>query len=363
MTPAPGPEAEPPTSGRRPALLLAAAVVLFLVAVRTLGASVDLIAPVLRDAVGGFLAEPAAVLGVGWLAAYVLLNGSVVAALAVTLFASGVLATGGVYLMVAGSRLGAAAFVVLVGLLDYLQRGRRQRLRDALGLGLMAFLVAHTIYLPAAGLELLTPWEPGRRLAEAIGSLAVTVPRPGLLRPAVHRLGSSVGAPVLIAASLALLLGAIRLADRGARALDRERLQSRWLARLDRRAVSFGAGLALTAVTASVAFSVGVVVPLYNRGWVSRSQVLPYLLGANLATLIDTVLVGLALDSPVGTAVVLSLTAVVAALTGLAFAFYDGYVRLVERSLEAVTSSRPAFALFAASLVLVPLLLVLLPVV
>lgn len=59
-----------------------------------------------------------------WLVTYALTNGSVVAALALSLFQAGLVSLSEAFLMVAGSRLGGAAIVVLVGVFEYLQKRR-----------------------------------------------------------------------------------------------------------------------------------------------------------------------------------------------------------------------------------------------
>ncbi|MFB6352508.1 MAG: sodium:phosphate symporter, partial [Halobacteriales archaeon] len=87
-----------------------------------LGAATDAAAPLLRRALVTVVAGDAPSLGLGWLGAYAVANGSVVAALALSLFRADILSSSQLFLMVAGSRLGAAAIVVFIGAADYLQR-------------------------------------------------------------------------------------------------------------------------------------------------------------------------------------------------------------------------------------------------
>ena len=63
----------------------------------------------------------------------------------------------------------------------------------------------------------------------------------------------------------------------------------------------FGVGLATTALTLSVSISISLLVPLAARGYVRRENAWPYILGANVTTLVDTLFAG-ALVGPPGLA-------------------------------------------------------------
>lgn len=75
---------------------------LFLLAVRLLATATGELSPWLAGHLPDLLGGPRSTLAVGWLATYVLLNGSVVAALAVTLFVAGVVTLPQLYLVVVG---------------------------------------------------------------------------------------------------------------------------------------------------------------------------------------------------------------------------------------------------------------------
>jgi sodium-dependent phosphate cotransporter len=120
----------------------------FLFAVQLLGAATDAAAPVLERLLYRVVVGDGSALALGWLGAYALANGSVVAALALSLFASGLLSAPRLFLLVCGSRLGGAAVVVFVGVLDFLGAGR-QSLSESVRMGLLTFLVTFSIHLPA----------------------------------------------------------------------------------------------------------------------------------------------------------------------------------------------------------------------
>ncbi|MEF8774673.1 MAG: hypothetical protein V5A23_06220 [Halobacteriales archaeon] len=85
---------------------------LFVFAVQLLGTATEAAAPLLERMLRSVLVGDAAALGVGWLAAYGPINWSVVVAL--SLLGAAVVTTSEAFLLVAGSRLGGAAVVVLV---------------------------------------------------------------------------------------------------------------------------------------------------------------------------------------------------------------------------------------------------------
>ncbi|MDY7081202.1 MAG: hypothetical protein SXQ77_02055, partial [Halobacteria archaeon] len=100
-----------------------------------------------------------------------------------------------------------------------------------------------------------------------VGNVPVSVP--GLdgsfldfiLVPLTNLLGSI---PVFILALL-LLLGSLKLFDKSFEEADMDTVRDRYIVYLDNRWVSFGFGLLFTVLTMSVAVTLGVVVPLYNR--------------------------------------------------------------------------------------------------
>jgi sodium-dependent phosphate cotransporter len=104
-----------------------------------------------------------------------------------------------------------------------------------------------------------------------------------------------------------------------------------------------------------------VIVPLYNRGYVERKALVPYVLGANLGTPVDTLLVATVLESPVGVAVVLLVLAVAGATTVVALLAHGRYGRLVLAADDRLAADPRTFVAFVALLVLVPLGLLVVP--
>lgn len=334
-------------------------VALFLFAVRLLGVATRALSPFLTDHLPTLVGGPVAALGLGWLATYVLLNGSVVAALGLSLYASGVLPLEHAFLVLAGSRLGASAFVILMGALDHLKH-RRQSLRESLGLGLLTLIVTHTLYLPAtaAGYVLLREL-PGPAVA-ALGADTLGLPTLHVLRGLTSGIADVLGPGLTFGLALLLLIVSLQLFDRLLEAVDTDGLRDRWFGHLENRWISYLLGAGVTTMTASVSFSIGVVVPLYNRGWIGPTRLIPYVMGASLGTLADTLLVALVLSTTLGTGTVVLMAGAVAVVTAAALTAYGPYRALVEGGLEWVTSDRRTFAWAAVGLILAPVVLLLL---
>jgi len=88
--------------------------------------------------------------------------------------------------------------------------------------------------------------------------------------------------------ALALLLGSLLLFDQVLERVETDTVRTYVFQHFKQRWIAFAIGLLITGVTTSVAFSLGVVVPLYNRQFVRRKEITPYILGANIGTLFDT---------------------------------------------------------------------------
>lgn len=336
-------------------LLTAAA---FFFAIQLLSGAMQTLSPAIRPLLYE-QASPSRMLAVSWLLTYVLSTGSVVAAIALSLFSAELIGVLELFLLVAGSRLGAAGIVVLIGGVDYL-RIRDYSLREAVGLGTLAFVVTHSIYVPATvvGAAILrTDFVPLR------GGVPPAAGLDGgsLLEPVTSAVVGSLGAVASVVLALVLVLSSLQLLDRTIQRFESDELRERVFVYLDSRWFSLGLGLLLTAVTTSIAFSMGVLVPIYNRGYLERNEVVPYMMGASLGTLSDTLLVALLLDSAAGLEIVLVLFAAASLTVLVLLAFYDSYYAVVETVQRRILEDRVVFAVFLASLVAVPLALLFVP--
>jgi Na+/phosphate symporter len=118
---------------------------------------------------------------------------------------------------------------------------------------------------------------------------------------------------------------------------------------------ALGAGIGL--VTMSVSVSLSLLVPLVAKNVVRREFIVPYIMGANITTLGDTLLAAFALDSPAAVRVLLAalLATTAVSLAVLAFVYRPVWGGLWATQ-TAVTDSRTRLGLFTGAVLLLPLL-------
>lgn len=310
---------------------------------RLLGAGTGRLAGWVAAWLPDLVAGPASATGSAWLASYVLMSGSLVAALAVSMHANGLVSATGLFLLVAGGRLGASGVIILMGGMTSLRHDRAP-LRQSTRLGMLASIVSLSVYGPiVAGGAAWSAWK-GEPLA--IPGPATTPP------PELLGLG-------MMVASLALLWLSLWMLDKAVARMDRHWFRSRWGRRLVRPEIGFLVGMIATAASASITVSVGALVPLYNQGLLTRREVVPYILGASVGTLSDTLLIAAALGSW-DSFVTLVILGACAALVSLSImAGLPLFTRAIEWLMERITHSTAAFWLAASALLAVPLAMLL----
>lgn len=336
----------------------AGTLLLFLFAVRLLGTATAASVPLIEGPILRFLSRDASALGVGWLATYGVMNGSVIAALAMSLSSAGLVSARPLFLLVAGSRLGAAAVVVLLGALDYVHHHERTFV-EATGLGVLAFSLTLTVYLPATALGSLSLRWLLPVLTDVGRSVDASDALVRYLQPLTEAVSGALGPGPSVILAIGLLFGSLWLFDRILGRVETDSIRRHTFRHFRRRWRALVVGLVLTVVTTSVAFSLGVIVPLYNRGFVEREEAIPYVLGANVGTLVDTLVVALVLETHEGAAVVTVLGAAALAVTVLAMLAFRGYADAVGAFQDLVLTDRRYYLGFALLLVVVPLALLL----
>jgi Na+/phosphate symporter len=227
-------------------------------------------------------------LGFGWLSAYIIMSGSPVAASVLTFFDAGVIDELNTYAMITGSRIGASFIVLFIGFL-YVIRGRN--LATSLSMGLLSLTVTATTYLPSffIGLYLLrVGWLDGLQLQFGVLLNAVI---DGVINPFVKLVSALFPAWVVFLLGLGVILLSFKLFDM---CLPQMSLANSQLGKVSRLIyhplVMFALGAAITMISMSVSLSLSILVPLSNRGFIRRENVIPYIMGANITTFVDTLL-------------------------------------------------------------------------
>jgi Na+/phosphate symporter len=338
----------------RKIVLFAISVLLFILALQLLKSGARALVPFVRD--GLAVQNAANALGFGWLFAYVALSGSPVAATALTLFDASALDALGTFAMITGSRLGAAFIVLAIGFVYTLRGHERQ---GSLAMGLLSFIITAAVYLPALllGYWLLTSgafdWlqpQASRGLVSAIDLL---------FDPIVAFAEARLPHWAVFLTGFSILWYSLSLIDQALPDMRLKESAFGGMARLlYRPLVTFGLGLAVTSVTMSVSVSLSMLVPLSARGYIRRENVIPYIMGANITTFVDTLVAALLLNNPRAFTVVL-VEMVSVALVSLAILFlaYVPYERAMLRAVHAIGASRRSLAIFLIVIVGIPVAL------
>ena len=332
-----------------------AGIALFVFALETIKGGASGVVPLLD---GLSVHGPANAIGFGWLMAYGALSGSPVAAVGVSLLSGGVLDRTEAFAVIGGSRLGASFIVLAVGYVLYLSRRRNA---DGLYIGVVALLTTFTTQGPAVALGLTSlhlGWLDGvsfntpARLADGIGAV---------VDPPVDAMDAVLPAGLLFLAGIGVLLGSFWLFDRALPQLQGEAEgMTRILHALSRRPLMFLLGAGITAITMSVSISLTVLVPLSMKGYVRRDSIIPYVMGANITTFIDTLVASVLLGGDMAFTVVLTQVASIAAVSAVLLTlFYRPYSTAILASARWVTARPRHFATFLVAIVGLPLVLLL----
>lgn len=357
------PAASPAESGRLHSLrrvrwdkvgLFIVSLFLFILAINLMKEGARALAPLVRDVFD--VNTPANALGFGWLFAYLILSGSPVAAAALTFFDAGVLTQMETFTMITGSRLGASFIVLFIGFI-YVARGRERS--SGLSMGLLALLVAGTTHV--AGLALGVPLlQSGALDRIQLGSGAVlTSVFDILFDPVTVLFRSFLPEWSLFIVGMLIIIGSFSLFDRCLPQMSIKESQVGRVSRMVYRPwVMFLLGAGVTMISMSVSVSLSILVPLSNRGFVRRENVIPYIMGANITTFIDTLLAAVLLNNSAAFTVVLVEMFTIALVSGvILLTFYGSYERWMLTSVSWITRTKRNLAFFMIAIFAIPILL------
>jgi solute carrier family 34 (sodium-dependent phosphate cotransporter) len=296
-------------------------------------------------------------LGLGWIGALFVLSGSPIAASALTLVAAGSISTIQGFTMITGSRLGAA-FVVLLVAVVYAMRGGEGKRLAPVSTAVLALSTTALIYVPGALLGFgLLRWGPFQSI-----SLHFPAQFSDLLDLVYGGVIDRIGewpAAILFVGGLGVLLVSFKLIDTVVPEMSQERIEQSRLGWLRRKWPMFALGCLVALVTMSVSVALTVLVPLVAKGYVKREDIVPYIMGANITTLGDTLLAAFLLNSPAGVRIVLAgiIGTTVVSLLILTFV-YPQIRRALWRFQREMVRSRTRLAAFTAGLFVVPLAII-----
>jgi Na+/phosphate symporter len=337
--------------------LFLASLYLFMLAITLMKEGARAAAPLVRNLLE--VTSAANALGFGWLFAYTIMSGSPVAAAALAFFDAGVVDKLGAFAMITGSRLGASFIVLFIGFL-YVLRGRDRA--TSLGMGLLSLTVTATTYLPGlilGAIILHTGLLDGLQLHS--GALLLSVvdsvvePVAGVAVVLLPNWG-------VFLVGLGIIWFSFNLFDRCLPQMTLKESQLGWMSRLVYRPwVMFVLGALITMISMSVSLSLAILVPLSARGFVRRENVVPYIMGANITTFVDTLLAAVLLNNPPAfTIVLVEMFSIAVVSLIILTTLYRRYDRGVLRFVAWVTACNRNLAIFMIAIFVVPIALMLL---
>ncbi len=314
------------------------------------------LAPVVQNRFS--LDNAANTLGFGWFFAYLVMSGSPVAASALTFLDAGIIEPVQTFTMVIGSRMGASFIILFIGFI-YVLRGRNRS--TSLSMGLLSFTVTGTLQIGSViiGTLLLN--------SGLLGSFdfgqgaALTSVIDVLIDPVSGIFEGFLPGWALFIVGLGIILVTFNLFDR---CLPEMTIKESQVGRMSRLVynplIMFLLGSAVTLVSMSVSVSLSILVPLSHRGFVRRENVIPYIMGANITTFIDTLLAAVLLNNHHAVSVVLAEMLGVGLTAALILLLiFRPYERSSLRFVNWVTEKNLHLALFMFTIFLIPLILVL----
>ena len=336
--------------------LFIASLFLFVLAITLMKDGARAIAPHLKSTFSNH--SSANSLGFGWFFAYIIMSGSPVAAASLTFFDAGVIDNLGSFAMITGSRLGASFIVLFIGFL-YVLRGRDRS--TSLSMGLVCLTVTATTYLPAFILGIFflkVGWfdalQPGSgALLYSVIDLAI-MPLAGMI---VKLLPDW----LVFFVGLGIILMSFNLFDK---CLPQMTLKSSQVGRMSRLVyrpiVMFLLGALVTMISMSVSLSLSILVPLSARGFVRRENVIPYIMGANITTFIDTLLAAMLLqNSAAFTIIFVEMLSILIISAAILLTTYHHYHTAILKCVAWITANNRNLAIFMISILVIPIILML----
>jgi hypothetical protein len=261
--------------------------------------------------------------------------------------------------MISGSRLGSSLVVLIIGFI-YVLRGRDRS--TSLNVGLLSFTVTGSLHagtLLIGGLLLQGGLLQAIRLPQDVAVAAVT---DALFDPIVGLAEAWLPSWGVFLLGLLIMLLSFNLFDRCLPEMSLDRFHLGAVSRVVYRPpVMFLLGAAITLISFSVSVSLSLLVPLSHRGFVRRENIIPYIMGANITTFIDTLFTAVLLNNPSAVSIVLAQMIGVALVSLLLLAtVIRPYERALLRFADWVTVSNHHLAYFMIVIIILPILLLLL---
>lgn len=336
--------------------LFGASIYLFILAITVMKSGARGITPVLSKLFA--ISSGANNLGFGWLFAYLIMSGSPVAAAALTFFDAGVIDELSAFTMITGSRLGASFIVIFIGFI-YILRGRDRE--SSLCMGTLSLSVTASTYLPGLILGvfiLSTGLFDGIQLSS--GALLTSV-FDTIIEPVANLMDDILPHWAIFLLGIVIISTSFNLFDKCLPQMTLKESQVGWVSRLVYRpVVMLALGAFVTMISMSVSISLSLLVPLSHRGFVRRENVIPYIMGANITTFVDTLFAAVLLNNPAAfTIVLVEMVSVTIISIIILLMLFPTYQRLMLNFTSWVTAGTRNIVIFMIIILAIPGILLL----
>lgn len=336
------------------AALFIVSLFLFILAITLMKEGARDLAPLVRDTF--HVTNPANSLGFGWLFAYLVMSGSPVAAAALTFFDAGVLSQMATFTMITGSRLGASFIVLFIGFI-YVIRGRNRS--TSLSMGLLSLSVTGITNILALGVGLILLHGGWLSHWQLTSGALLTSATDIIFDPITNFALRFLPRWSLFLLGFGIIMVSFNLFDR---CLPQMSLKESQVGRMSRLIyqpwVMFLLGAGITLISMSVSVSLSILVPLSQRGFVRRENVIPYIMGANITTFVDTLLAAVLLNNPAAfTVVLLEMVSITIVSFIILTLFYRFYQEKLLDLVNGVSENNRNLAIFMGTILVVPLIL------
>jgi solute carrier family 34 (sodium-dependent phosphate cotransporter) len=239
----------------------------------------------------------------------------------------------------------------------YMLRGHEKS--ASLTTGLLSLVVTATVYVPAlpVGYALLKSGIFVNSNIEAGGNMFSVIDV--VYGPPVDFLIGFLPSWAVFLIGLGVIIFTFNLFDKALPDLKLEQSAFDNIPRLlYRPIVTFALGFLITLLTMSVSVSLGLLVPLSARGYIRRENLVPYIMGCNISTFIDTLIAGLLLRNAEAAGIVLAeMISIVIVSSIILILFFSVYERLILRFVSWLGETRPRLIVFFILLMVIPLFL------
>jgi hypothetical protein len=173
--------------------------------------------------------------------------------------------------------------------------------------------------------------------------------------PVIEWITSVVPDAFLFLVGLLVILASFKVLDRVLPKVSGDSTAAKRASWLKRPWTMFALGCIVATLTLSVSVALTVLIPLAVKGYVRRDEALPYIMGANITTLADTLVVAMLQKDPVAAQIVLAeaIGVTIVSLAILAF-WYQPVKRSVIKLDDYLVASNRRLLAFVGILFLLP---------